>query len=144
MADSLTYSPALPWLARANDGSYGRCLSGVIDLVPGMSTGRLALAEECMRRAITATGTCITNPDYGYDVAQHLNGRIKAADLSEASARLIWQWRSDDRVNDAQCALTFIGGVLIVTGTIFDGEGPFPLTFSVSEAGAQLLKVGTT
>lgn len=139
---TVTYDPPLPWLRRTKDALYGQCLSAVFDLEGGMATGRLAHAQELARRSITARGTNIVDRDYGYDLAVHLNGRVRAADLSEASAELTTQFRADDRTVDAQVSVTYLGGVLIIAATITDGDGPFPLTMSVSEAGVQLLKAG--
>lgn len=136
----VVYTPSLPWLARTKDPLYGRCLGGVEDLDGGMVTGRLALAQELARRSITVRGTNIVDPDYGYDTTQHLNGRIRAADLSECAAELTSQFRADDRVQDAQVSAQFTGGVLLIVATIFDGDGPFPLTLSVSDAAAVLLQ----
>lgn len=139
MAETLTYKPALPWQDRANDGAYGRCLGGVEDMTPGMVAGRLALAQALMREAITPTGTNVCDPAYGYDVTQHLNGRTKAADLSECATMLTGRWLVDDRVKDAQVSVSLTLNVLVVSALIFDKQGPFPLTFSASDAGAVLL-----
>lgn len=139
MSDPITYKPVLPWQARPLDTAQGRCLGGVEDMTPGMVAGRLALAQALMREAITPTGTNIVDPAYGYDVTQHLYGRITAATLAEISSALTGRWRVDDRVLDALVEVSYTGGVLIVTATIWEKEGPFPLTFSVSDAGAQLL-----
>jgi hypothetical protein len=140
---TITYVPSLPWLKRSKDALYGQCLAGVLDLEGGMSAGRLAHAQELARRSITARGTNIVDRDYGYDIAVHLNGRVRAADLSEAAAELTTQFRADDRTVDAQVSVSYLGGVLIIAATITDGDGPFPLTMSVSEAAVTLLKAGT-
>lgn len=139
---TIVYQPSLPWLARTKDPVYGQCLSCVTDLAGGMVSGRLALAQECARRSITVRGTNIVDPDYGYDVTVHLNGRLQASDLSEASAELTNQFRADDRVVDAQVAVRFLNGVLFIFASITDGDGPFPLTLSATEAGVQLLTSG--
>lgn len=139
---NIEYTPALPWLSRKKDPLYGQCLAGITDLTGGMATGRRALAESLARATITEQGTNIVDPDDGYDVEQHLYGRIDAAKLSEISASLTTQFMRDDRVRDAQVEAKFIGGVLLIAATIFDGDGPFPLTLSVSEAGVTLLKAG--
>lgn len=143
MTTVVNYQPALPWLAGANDGSYGRCLGGVFDLMGGMVSGRLALAQALARRLITTNGTCITNRDYGYDLTDHLNGRLTARDLADASAQIITQFRADDRVRDADVTVSYMGNVLVVVATIFDGIGPFPLTLAVNDIGLiSILKVG--
>lgn len=139
---AITYTPALPWLASRRDTTHGRCLAGVFDLTGGMASGRQALAEALARITITARGTNIVDRDYGYDLLDLLNGRVRAETLSEAAAELTTQFRRDDRVQDAQVRVEFFGGVLIVAATITDGSGPFPLTLSVSEAGVTLLKAG--
>ena len=133
------YNPSLPWTTRANDGAMGQCLAGVEDATGGMVNGRGAHAQALMREAITATGTNIVDPEYGYDVTQHLDGRATAVTMSEISTRLVGRWRVDDRTKDAQVSVSLANNVLVIAATIWDKDGPFPLTFSVSEAGAQLL-----
>jgi phage baseplate assembly protein W len=124
---------------RANDGAMGQCLAGVEDATGGMVIGRLALAQALMREAITPAGTNIVDPLYGGDVTDLLYGRVDAATISEKSTRLTGRWRADDRVRDAQVNMSLVNGVLIIAGTVWDKDGPFPLTISVSDAGAQLL-----
>lgn len=139
---TLTYYPSLPWLSRTKDPQYGRCLSCVFDLDGGMVTGRLALAQELARRSITPRGTNIVDRDYGEDVTDLLGGRPSAAQLSMTAANLTAQYRADDRVQDAAVEVQYFNGVILIGATITDGDGPFPLTLSVSEAGAKLLKSG--
>lgn len=139
---AITYTPALPWQASRHDTTHGRCLAGVLDLTGGMAAGRQALAEALARMTITARGTNIVDRDYGYDLLDMLNGRVRAETLSEAAAELINQFRRDDRVVDAAVRVEFMGGVFIVAASITDGDGPFPLTLSVSDAGVTLLKAG--
>lgn len=139
MADNASYNPPLPWTVRASDGAMGQCLAGVEDATGGMVIGRLALAQALMREAITPPGTNIVDPNYGADVTDLLYGRVDAATISEKSTRLTGRWRADNRVRDAQVNMSLVNGVLIIAGTVWDKDGPFPLTFSVSDAGAQLL-----
>lgn len=139
MADSVVYRPVLPWQSTARDGLYGQCLGGVEDATGGMVSGRLAHAQALMREAITPTGTNVVDPLYGYDVTQHLDGRANAVTLAEISMRLVDRWRVDDRTLDAQVGVSLVNGVLIIAATVYDKAGPFPLTFSVSNAGALLL-----
>jgi hypothetical protein len=141
--ETTTYKPELPWIAGANDGGYGRCLSLVYDFPDGGGcvAGRVALAQALARRLITVRGTLLDDPDYGYDLQDLLNGRTKARDLADASAAIITQFRLDDRVRDAEVEVSFLGGVLLVACTIYDGAGPFPLTLSVSDAAITILKV---
>ncbi len=136
---NIAYSPPLPWTVRANDGLQGQCLAGIEDATGGMVSGRVALAQALIREAITPTGTNIVDPLYGYDVTQHLDGRLDVATLSEISTRLTGRWRADDRVLDAQVTVSLVNNILVIASTIWDKDGPFPLTFSVSEAGVQLL-----
>lgn len=139
---TVVYQPALPWQSSRRDATHGQCLAGVFDLAGGMAAGRRALAEALARMTITGRGTNIVDREYGYDLLDTLNGRLRAEDLSQASAELTAQFRRDDRVQDAQVRVEYFGGVLIVAATIFDGAGPFPLTLSVNDAGVQLLKAG--
>lgn len=142
--DTITYTPTLPWVPTSVDASYGRCLSLVYDFpdAGGMVSGRLALAQALARRLITTRGTLIDDRDYGYDLSDHLNGRLTARDLADASAQIITQFRLDDRVRDAEVSVSYLGSVLLVAALIFDGEGSFPLTLSVSDITLTILKVG--
>lgn len=148
--DTIVYSPALPWLPNSADGQYGRCLSGIFDLGYGMVTGRLCLAQALARMLITDQGTLppvspddTISPVYGYNVIDMIFGRVKPADLSEMAGNIITQWRLDDRVFDARVRLVYDGGVLLVYGTIVDGQGPFPLTLSVNEVSVDILNTQT-
>lgn len=139
MSDSTTYKPALPWQAKPSDDGKGQCLGGVQDMTPGMVNGRLAHAQALMRMAITPLGTNICDPDYGYDLTARLGGRVDSASCAEDAAGLTGQFLRDDRTRDAQVAVSFANDVLVVAAQILDKQGPYPLTFSVSNAGAVLL-----
>ena len=143
-----TYSPSAPWPENANSTLYGSCLRCVFDLMGGMSTGRQALAEALARRLVTDQGTLVpvgpedtVSASYGYNVISLLNARVKSADLSQMSANIINQFRQDDRVENALCELTYISasGVLIINATIYDRNGPFPLTLSVNDVTLTIL-----
>lgn len=139
MADLTRYNPALPWQARPSDDGKGQCLGGVEDMTPGMVSGRLAHAQALMRMAITPLGTNICDPDYGYDLPSHIGARVTSAILAEMAAGLTGQFLRDDRTRDASVSISFANDVLVVAATILDKQGPYPLTFSVSNAGAVLL-----
>lgn len=139
MSDATRYIPPLPWQASPKDDGKGQCLGGVEDMTPGMVSGRLAHAQALMRAAITPQGTNIVDPDYGYDLTARLGGRVTQATCTEDAAGLTGQFRRDDRTLDAQVSVSFANDVLVVAATILDRQGPYPLTFSVSNAGAVLL-----
>jgi hypothetical protein len=143
-----TYSPSTPWPTNELSTDYGTCLRCVFDLMGGTSTGRQALAEALARRLMTDQGTLVpvgpedtVSASYGYNLISLVNGRIKAADLSQMSANIINQFRQDDRVQDALCEVTYISasGVLIINATIYDRAGPFPLTLSVNDVTVTIL-----
>lgn len=144
MPDSVTYNPIAPWPQTPNTSSHGRDLSCILDLTQTMSeaTGRQCLAEAIARRFVTETGTLIDDPSYGFDMTALMNDDIDARAISEISVRAKAQMLADDRVIDASVQVTFLGGVLMVAATIFDKQGPFPLTLAISDVTVDILKVG--
>lgn len=143
-----TYSPSAPWVLAQNSTDYGTCLRCVFDLMGGTSTGRQALAEALARRLMTDQGTLVpvspedtVSASYGFNLISLVNARVTAANLSAMSAQIIGQFRQDDRVENALCELTYISasGVLIVNATIYDRNGPFPLTLSVNDVTLTIL-----
>ncbi len=144
MSDLLTFTPPLPWLPRADDGAYGRCLAGVLDLTGGTSTGRQALSEALAKRLITEQGTLIDDPDYGFDLTAYINEAIDDRALSEISGRVGNEMLKDDRVLSCSVVVSFIGGVLVIAATIVDRVGPFALTLTVDEVTVSILRIAST
>lgn len=145
---TLEYFPDIPWPQTPTSTSYGTCLRCIFDLEWGMSTGRQALAEALARRLYTDPGTLppvgpddVVSAGYGFNLVNLLNGTIRGGDLANVAAQVIGQFRQDDRVNDATCEPTYYGAsnVLILNCTIFDRNGPFPLTLSVNDVTVTIL-----
>jgi hypothetical protein len=51
------------------------------------------------------------------------------------------QWLDDERVLDAQVAVTFEGETLTITGFVESGAGPFRLVVAVGSVTSSLLSV---
>lgn len=144
MTDTINYVPNAPWPVTAHDAVNGRCLSCILDFPEGggMAAGRQAHAEALARRLVTEQGTCIDDPDYGYDLLSLLNADVTPRLLAEAETRIVEQFGQDDRTLSAACTVTMIGGVCMVAATVVDRIGPFQFTAAISDVTLTLLKVG--
>ena len=115
---------------------YGTDLSVTDDIAIDfhLSSGRQALAEACARRLITRLGTLRRHPMYGYDVRDEIDNDISTADLARISANVQTQLMRDNRITQCSCATVLTStGTLILSITLTDGAGPFPLVLSVSD-----------
>jgi hypothetical protein len=118
---------------------YGSDFGGVMDLSPslGLVSGRLALAQAIARRLTTPRGSLFYDPDYGYDLRQHLNA--PAPRLGVVEAQTSTEVLKDERVLDVEVDVTFTEGLLSVTLRLFDAGGPFSLVLNVSQVTVELL-----
>jgi len=151
--------PAPPWPSVANnaDSVYGQCLrcamtpvslvqpdgtlyvANIFDLIGGMSSGRLNLAEALSRRLVTKRGTLIGAPNYGYDVTDLLNDDLGTAELNELGSNVEAEMKKDDRVRKAAATVTVVGNLLMISVSITDAVGPFTLTLMVSAVGVSVI-----
>ncbi len=125
----------------ADLGSDFSCL---FDSPPDMAevTGRTCLIQAVARRIITPRGTLIDDPNYGFDLTQYVNDDIDGADLIRIQDGVRAECLKDERVSDAEVTLTFTAaGVLICKIILEDGDGPFTLVLSVSQASVDVLSV---
>lgn len=122
---------------------YGLDLSCVDDLTPGMVevTGRIVLAQAIARRLMTPRGYLCDDPTYGYDVTQRVNDDMSARDLAMLYANVRNECLKDERVMDAAVTGTLSSGVLLLTITLTDGDGPFALVLGVTNVDVTILRV---
>jgi len=114
--------------------------SCVDDIGPSLAlvSGRRCLIEAIARRLITPRGGLFYAPDYGFDVRQFLSG-ITAAP-SAIAAGVIAECEKDERVNQANAVVTFIGNTLRIRIDIADGAGPFAFVLAISQVTVEILR----
>lgn len=124
--------------------SYGHDLFCVTDIDPGAIEvdGRVLLAQALARRLITPRGGLIDDPNYGYDVTQFLNDDIQPATITRMQGQIVAEMLKDERVLAASCQVQFVGSQLMITISITDGIGPFPLVLAISAVSVQILSIG--
>lgn len=123
---------------------YGIDLAGVDDLSPGLTvvSGRLGLIQAIARRLITPRGGLFYDPDYGYDVRQFLSGDVRST--SEIASGVSAEAEKDERVAQASASVSFVGNTLMISLSITDGAGPFPLVLQVSQVTVAILNQAST
>lgn len=119
----------------------GTDLSCLTDLTATMSTvsGRRLLAEAIARRLQTPRGGLLKHPDYGFDLAGHINDDINASDIAVISSGVEAECLKDERVISATCACTFAVNTLTVVVTITDADGPFVLILAATAVSVTLV-----
>jgi phage baseplate assembly protein W len=130
--------------ATASSVDYGHDLFCITDLDAGMLEvdGRRCLAQAIARRLITPRGGLIDDPNYGYDLTVFLNGDFDQATLARMNGQIVAECLKDERVVSAYAQVVVSGNVLIVTLSLTDGLGPFPLVLSVSNVSVSILNIG--
>lgn len=125
---------------------FGTDLSCLTDLSPTMATvsGRRLLGEAVARRLQTPRGRLLKHPDYGFDLAGHLNDDLSQADIAAIGSGVEAECLKDERVIAAAVVSTFAGGTLTVVITITDADGPFVLVFAVTSASVTLVSGPST
>lgn len=110
------------------------------DISPALTvtSGRRALIESIARRLITPRSGLFYAPSYGFDTRQFLNG-ITAAP-SAIAAGVIAEAEKDERVDQANAVVTFVGETLNIRLEIADGFGPFAFVLSISKVTVEILK----
>jgi hypothetical protein len=105
-------------------------------------TGRTCLVQALARRLITARGTLIDDPNYGFDLNQFLNDDLDAADVARIGSGIDAEFLKDERVlSSTTTAVLNVGGALVVTAQIQDQQGPFKLVLSVGSVSATILSI---
>lgn len=122
----------------------GTDLSCVTDIDPtgAMVSGRTSLAQACARRLSTDRGTLLDDPNYGYNLTEFVNADVSPADVAALRSGVEAECLKDERVL-ACTADAVLGrdGVLTITITLTDADGPFELVLSVSDTTIALLTV---
>lgn len=124
--------------------NYGHDLFCVTDLDPGMIEvdGRVCLAQAIARRLMTPRGTLIDDANYGYDLTAFLNDDVDASTINRMQGQIVAECMKDERVVGATATVVYTAQQLIVTISLTDGVGPFPLVLAVSAVTVQILSIG--
>jgi len=138
---STTKSATWATIGSVNDGHDLFCIT---DMDPGAIEvdGRVTLAQALVRRLQTPRGGLIDDPNYGFDVTQFINDDITQATITRMQGQITAEMLKDERVISAVTTVVFSGGMLIITISITDGVGPFPLVLAVSAVTVQILSIG--
>lgn len=110
------------------------------DISPALTAvaGRTALIQAIARRFITPRGGLFYARDYGFDTRQFLSGVTSSP--SVIAAGVVAEAEKDERVDQANAVVTFIGERLNIRLEIADGFGPFTFVLSVSKVTVEILK----
>ena len=104
-------------------------------------SGRTALAQALYRRWTTDRGTLIDDPNYGTNLTDAINDDVGPSGIGEIVAAAGAEARKDERVRDIVGEGVLVEGVLTLTFTVTDADGPFALTVSVSDVTVEILTV---
>lgn len=110
-------------------GSDIGCITGV-DWSLTTVSGRKALAQAIARRWITEPGDLVYDEDYGYGIFSFISGAVQSPGVIAAGLRA--EALKDERVEDCQVTVSFVGDALSISGKLTDAAGPFDLTLSLS------------
>jgi hypothetical protein len=140
---SLQNAASATWQTTAGI-NYGHDLFCIQDLDPGMIEvdGRVCLAQAIARRLMTPRGGLIDDTNYGYDLTAFINDDITASAIGRMQGQIVAECMKDQRVVGASASVIYTAQQLIVTISITDGVGPFPLVLAVSAVTVQILSIG--
>jgi phage baseplate assembly protein W len=120
---------------------YGTDLSCVTDLTVNFDEVDMfsvrAIAEALIRRLITPRGALIDGPNYGTDIRGMLNHGVTQQTLQSLSGAIRAECCKDDRVRDAQVAVTYTSSNSLQVSIAIVPADPtitvFRFTFAVSD-----------
>jgi hypothetical protein len=117
----------------------GSDFGGVLDVYSSLAavSGRQCHAEAILRRWTTPHGSLFYDFDYGHDVRQYISGSVPPVNI--IASQLVAEALKDERTQDCNVTVTFIGEALTIKGVISDAAGPFRLTVNISKLTTQLL-----
>ena len=125
---------------------YGRDLSCMTDLTSTATevTGRLLLAESCVRRLQTDQGALIDDPNYGYNIVGEIDNDLTDRDIARIASQVDNELMKDERIRLSQTTASYVQktGILTVSIRLTDHIGPFTLVLAISAVTIDILKVG--
>lgn len=154
---------AFPTPRQVVNPALGSDLSCVRDLTAQMAevSGRRCLAEALARRLITPRGALFYDKNYGYDVTAFLGADVSPQDVHRIEASVTAEFQKDERVTSASVRAQFVAptqvdaarsgivsnplpgtaGVLVLSATITDAQGPFKLVLAATAVTVEILEV---
>jgi hypothetical protein len=121
----------------------GSDFGGGADLSASLSEqyGRLALADAIVRRLTTERGGLPDYPQYGFDVSSLIGTIIEPSSVAQ---RVLAQVRAEEEVSRASLDIetSADNSTINLKLQIVSGDGPFPLTISVSDLGVTAIIPG--
>jgi phage baseplate assembly protein W len=115
------------------------CLDGLDGAMVPVD-GLPMLGDALARRLMTPRGSLVFHPDYGIDLRAWLSRRLTPAALARLRSEVEDELRQDERVLEVDATVEFQQATwsLIIHASVVTADGPFPLTFVVTELGVQL------
>jgi hypothetical protein len=116
-------------------------LNGDLDPTFAVITGSQVLAEALFRRLTQPRGGLLSDPNYGIDVRDTLNGAYSEADIARLKSDIERECEKDERVVTAQSDVAFVAitGELRITVSVGTAQGPFTLVLAVNNVTATLI-----
>lgn len=94
-------------------------------------SGRTAHLQALARRWTTDRGTLIGDAEYGTNLADYINDDMAQSDIAAMNGFAHAEAMKDDRTLECDVTVALSPqGVLSVTGTLQDAEGPFQFTIA--------------
>lgn len=113
-------------------------ISGAYDLDPAMRavSGQRALAERIIRRLTTTLGALQDHPDYGFNIDNLIGTSATDAVIEQG---VLGQCFLEEEIDDAALTITRVESSLALQLKLFNAEGPFEFTLSVSDLGVSAI-----
>lgn len=123
--------------------ALGSDFSGLLDVQSslGVVSGPRAMLEAIGRRLTTLRGGLWYDPDYGYDLRQHLNAPAPRPGVIES--QVVAEVLKDERVQDVDASVVATRDAITVTLRIMSDIGPFSLIVAVTQLTVTLLTDNT-
>jgi hypothetical protein len=119
----------------------GSDFSGILDIDPALTvvTGERCLAEAEARRLTTPAGSMLGDPDYGYDLRQHVNAAIVNTNAIATNAEN--ECLKDERADGVTTDLSYIAATQALTldMELSAADAEFKFTLEITDVTAELL-----
>lgn len=119
----------------------GSDIAGISDLDAALSevSGRTALAQACLRRLNTPTGTHPEDPSYGYSLVEVIGSGVTDLQIDQGVSA---QMHAEEEIEQAFVEVLRIGDAIEITIEAVDSAGPFTLTVTANSLTTEMLLDG--